>query len=80
MTHIENVTPCGVFDLFSRLFRKLLYRISYYYVFSTSSHHSESNDMRQPYDQVTSMGNSIRVVFDDVITQYMDSGEGGSEN
>ena len=47
VTTMCTFSPCaGSFDLFVRLFRKLSYRIIYWCVFSASSHHSESNEMR----------------------------------
>ena len=39
-------------DAFSHLYRDFPYRILSTYTFSNFSHHSASNDMRQPYEQV----------------------------
>ena len=48
---------------FLRWFWILSYRISYQYVFSTSSHHYESSDIRQLHDLVTRLKNITLVVF-----------------
>ena len=67
VTTMCTFSPCtGSFDLFVRLFRKLSYRIIYWCVFPASSHHSESNEMRQAYVLSDSFGNSITLGYHDV--------------
>ena len=55
-------------DAFSHLYRDFQYRLMSTYTFSASSHHSESNDMRQPHVLTNMLQNSGTWVSDDVTT------------
>ena len=58
-------------DAFSHLYRDFQYRLMSTYTFSASSHHSESNDMRQPHVLTNMLRNSGTWVSDDVTTSKM---------
>ena len=46
----------GPFDAFSHISRKFQYRVLSTYIFLNFSHHSESNDMQQPYVLINGLG------------------------
>ena len=61
----------GPFDLYSPVYRHLGYRVLLTHIYLKFSHHSESNDMRQPHVLINGLGNSSPFGFDDVIITYM---------
>ena len=53
---VGNRPRAGSFDLFSPVDRKFSYRVLSTYIFLNFSHHSESNDMRQPHVLINGLG------------------------
>ena len=53
---VGNRPRAGPFGLFSSVDRKLSYRVLSPYTFLNFSHHSESNDMRQPHVLINGLG------------------------
>ena len=54
--NVENRPRAGSFGLFSSVDRKFSYRVLSTYIFLNFSHHSESNDMRQPHALINGLG------------------------
>ena len=53
---VGNRPRAGPFGLFSSVDRNFSYRVLSTYIFLNFSHHSESNDMRQPHVLINSLG------------------------
>ena len=53
---VGNRPRAGPFGLFSSVDRKFSYRVLSTYIFLNFSHHSESNDMRQPHVLINGLG------------------------
>ena len=53
---VGNQPRAGPFGLFSSVDRNFSYRVLSTYIFLNFSHHSESNDMRQPHVLINGLG------------------------
>ena len=53
---VGNQPRAGPFGLFSSVDRNFSYRVLSTYIFLNFSHHSESNDMRQPHVLIKGSG------------------------
>ena len=61
----------GPFDLFSPVDRHFGYRVLSTHIYLKFSHHSESNDMRQPHVLINGLGNSTPFGFDDFARAHL---------